>query len=175
MKAALQALLPRLGVNPAEVQILEHEGVQDLERSLPRKLRAWRDPAARFLVLRDNDNGDCLARKSRLTAIVEAAGRAKHTKIRIVCQELEAWFIGDRAALEASAVFGTIPRTFPIPDPDAVVTPSAKLRNIRRDYGKIAGARAIAPHLDIDNSRSASFRHTIQAIRDLITAKGNPP
>ena len=35
-----------------------HEGKQDLEKSIPRKLRAWREPSAHFIVVRDNDGGE---------------------------------------------------------------------------------------------------------------------
>lgn len=167
MKAALEVLLPRIGVDPETVTIIEHQGVQDLEASLPRKLRAWRDPTARFLVLRDNDNGDCVARKRKLVELVNAAGRSGQAKVRIVCQELEAWFIGDRGALELSGLFGALPRSFPMPNPDAVVRPADRLLRIRPDYSKIAGAKAIAAFLDLDNPRSVSFGHTIAAVRQL--------
>jgi hypothetical protein len=41
------------------------------------------------------------------------------------------------------------------------------MERLRPGYGKITGASDIAPHLDPDNDRSSSFRHTVQAIRDL--------
>lgn len=43
MKVFLEALLPRHfpGLN---VQCVSHEGKKDLEKSIPRKLRAWREP-----------------------------------------------------------------------------------------------------------------------------------
>lgn len=171
MKAALEAILRTLGIEMGMVQIIAHQGVGDLERSLPKKLRGWRDPNARFLILRDNDRGDCRARKRRLAEIVSAAGRRKQSKVRIVCQELEAWFIGDTAALEASGYL-----TKPVPmrlrrcDPDEQPNPSAELKRLKPGYGKISGAKAISPHLDPARNRSASFRHTIDAIRQFIPA-----
>jgi hypothetical protein len=168
MKVTLAALLLKLGIDPAEVTIIEHQGVQELEASLPRKLRAWHDQRAKFLVLRDNDNGDCHDRKQRLSAIIDAAGRGAQSKVRIVCQELEAWFIGDVAALQAAGVLEKLPRKFATQAPDVIAKPSEVLRRVKPGYGKIAGAQAIAPHLEIDNNRSMSFHHAISAIRQLM-------
>ena len=100
MEAFLNDLLPRVIGDRAHFKIIPHQGVADLERSLPRKLRAWRDPNARFLIIRDNDRGDCLARKRKLVDLCIAAGRQDRFLVRIVCQELEAWFLGDMAALQ---------------------------------------------------------------------------
>ena len=43
MKLFLDGLLPRLAPNLEYVCVF-HEGKTDLERSIPRKLRAWREP-----------------------------------------------------------------------------------------------------------------------------------
>ena len=42
-------------------QCVPHDGKDDLERSIPRKLRGWREPGVRFVIVRDNDRGDCIA------------------------------------------------------------------------------------------------------------------
>lgn len=166
MAEALKAVLKKLHVD--DYKIIPHQGVSDLERSLPRKLRAWRDPNARFLILRDNDMGACIARKRKLLEIISNAGKKDVSKVRIVCQELEAWFIGDVNALVSSRYL-----TRPIPmrlqrcDPDQREKPSRDLSKLRQGYGKVIGAKQIAPHLDVNNNRSASFNATIAAIRHL--------
>jgi len=96
MKILLEGLLPRL-VPGISFICIPHEGKQDLEKSIPRKLRAWREPGVRFVIVRDNDGGDCKALKQRLMAICAEAGRAD-TLIRIACQELEAWYFGEPTA-----------------------------------------------------------------------------
>lgn len=58
MKVLLEGLLPRL-VPGLQFLCVAHEGKQDLEKSIPKKLRAWREPGVQFVVLRDNDQGDC--------------------------------------------------------------------------------------------------------------------
>ena len=45
MEGFLEVLLPRFFPD-LSFQCVPHEGKQDLEKSIPRKLRAWRDPDA---------------------------------------------------------------------------------------------------------------------------------
>ena len=97
MRDLLDGLLPRLYPN-MEFMCLAHEGKSDLEKSIPRKLRAWREPGVGFVILRDNDGGDCVRLKRRLLQSCQQAGRPD-TLVRIVCQELEAWYLGEPDAL----------------------------------------------------------------------------
>src|SRR5690606_41825053 len=50
------------------------EGKQDLEKRLPIRLRAWQNPDARFIVMRDQDSGDCVVIKQGLVNICSSAG-----------------------------------------------------------------------------------------------------
>ena len=97
MKELLDGLLPRLFPG-LPFLCVPHEGKADLERSIPRKLRGWREPGVRFGVVRDNDGGDCRARKKALRGLCEAADRPD-TLVRLACQELEAWYLGEPEAL----------------------------------------------------------------------------
>ena len=61
MRVLLDAWLPRLfpgWVDGEHFQCVPHEGKSDLDRSIPRKLAAWRIPGDRFVIVRDNDNTD---------------------------------------------------------------------------------------------------------------------
>ena len=101
MKHLLDGLLPRLmpgWVAGEHFLCVPHEGKSDLDRSVPRKLAAWRVPGDRFVVLRDNDSAACQDVKARLTQLCVDSGRAD-TLIRLVCQELEGWYLGDLDAL----------------------------------------------------------------------------
>ena len=93
MKALLSGLLPRLFPGWVERQhflLVLHEGKSDLDRSVPRKLKAWQIPEDQFVILRDNDNTNCVDLKAKLVKLCEQCGRP-NTLIRIVCQELESW------------------------------------------------------------------------------------
>lgn len=74
MKTLLDNLLPRL-IHGIDFLCIPHEGKQDLETSIPRKLRAWREPGVQFIIVRDNDGGDCHAVKKRLSQLCFEAGK----------------------------------------------------------------------------------------------------
>ena len=97
MKILLEGLLPRL-LPDLIFECLAHEGKRDLEKSVPRKLRAWQEPGVRFVVVRDQDGGDCREIKANLTRLCHDSGRSD-VLVRIVCRELEAWYVGDTEAL----------------------------------------------------------------------------
>ncbi len=99
MAALLEALLPRIVPSDVVFRLIPHEGKSDLDKSIPRKLKAWQDPGAIFVVLRDQDSADCMQLKSQLAALCAEAGRPG-TLIRIACRELEAWYLADLAAVD---------------------------------------------------------------------------
>ena len=168
MKVLLQGLLPRLFPNLSFLCV-EHEGKQDLEKSVPRKLRAWREPGVRFLVLRDNDGVDCRKAKARLQDLCRMGGR-DDTVVRIACQELEAWYLGDTGALAAAFgrdAVGRIAERSRFRDPDRVVNPAAAVRDLVPAFQKVSGARRMAKTLSREENRSASFQCLLRAVERL--------
>ncbi|HEX4960030.1 MAG TPA: DUF4276 family protein [Thermoanaerobaculia bacterium] len=159
MRELLQVLLPRLIPEEIPYRLIAHEGRTDLERSIPRKLRAWKTPGVRFIVLQDKDSADCKALKEKLVGLCDDAGRPD-TLVRIVCDHLEAWLLGDLSAVEAA--FG--PRGLSrlqsrrkYRNPDALGNASQELKRLVPGYQKVSGARAVAPHLTPDRNVSHSF------------------
>jgi hypothetical protein len=78
MKVFLQTWLPRIvpgWEEGANFLLVPHEGKSDLDRSVPVKLKAWREPGTRFVIVRDNDGADCIATKRRLLGLVSGTGR----------------------------------------------------------------------------------------------------
>ena len=159
MRNLLNGLLPRLYPDMV-FSCLSHEGKSDLEKSIPRKSRAWREPDVRFVILRDNDGGDCVRQKRRLLQTCQQAGRAD-TLVRIVCQELEAWYLGEPDALaeafENERLRG-IGRKARFRVPDAVQQPSEALRRLVPGFRKVSGAKAIAGLLTRERNSSKSFQ-----------------
>ncbi|MDR3600409.1 MAG: hypothetical protein P4L49_08030 [Desulfosporosinus sp.] len=51
MKEFLRGILPRVIPDNVSYTIIHHEGKQDLERSIPKKLRAFRKQNTQFVVL----------------------------------------------------------------------------------------------------------------------------
>ena len=165
MKALLDGLLPRLFPGLL-FQCIPHEGKGDLEKSIPRKLRAWREPGVRFVIVRDNDRGDCLALKDRLRRLCSDRSE-EDWLIRIACQELEAWYLGEPDALadafrkESLRRIGSRAR---FRKPDSVPYPAAAVARLVPEFQKVSGARLLAKHLTRWRNRSPSFRATLKGI-----------
>lgn len=163
MKTFLEAWLPRAFPGWQEQQhflCVAHQGKTDLDKSIPRKLRAWRVPGDRFVILRDNDNGDCVDIKARIQHQCAQAGRPD-SLIRLVCQELESWYIGDLAALAAAYAdpnIDTPARRQRLTNPDTWRKPSREVVRMVPAFQKRLGARRIAEHLVVDGNRSHSFQ-----------------
>lgn len=167
MAKTLDTLLPRVLPEGVAHRCLFHEGKQDLERSIPRKLRGWRTPDTRFVVVRDQDRADCHQVKASLAALSKDAGRPD-TLVRIVCRELEAWFLGDLPAVAAGLGKPAIARFQAqgrYRQPDAIDYPSRELRRLVPGYQKVGGAKAVAPHLDLERNTSHSFHVFIAGVR----------
>lgn len=170
MREALDIILPQMIPDDTAILSIAHEGKRDLELSIPRKLRAWQNQQARFVVIRDQDSADCITLKHKLRELCEGAGRTD-CLIRIACRELESWFLGD---LKAVATAFNLPRLVKLTgkekfrDPDRLVNASDELRKLVGSYQKIGGARAIAPLLDLSNNQSRSFQVFLEGLRRLI-------
>ncbi|MEO5336522.1 MAG: DUF4276 family protein [Magnetospirillum sp. WYHS-4] len=173
MKAVLDALLPRILPRDVKITTIGHQGKNDLEKSVPRKLRAWANPEALFVVMRDNGGGDCSLLKGKLLSLCDGPRRSR-SLVRIVCQELESWFLGDLAAVDRSGLPGTgrLARDQgrkKFADPDRLVNAKEELRKLVPAYYPESGAKAIAPHLAIEGNRSQSFVVFVAGVRNLLT------
>lgn len=167
----LEQFLPRW--NPGvDFLCIPHQGKTDLEKSIPRKLRGWQSPQDRFVVLRDNDGQDCRKLKERLRSVCDETGRPG-VLVRLACQELEAWFLGD---LKAIAKCFDRPSLAQEQDkkkfrqPDRLGSPSAELKKLVPAYRKLQGATVLgtALDLDIEQNRSHSFRAFFLGLQRLI-------
>lgn len=169
-KNMLIPVVKRLVPEEIPVQYITFNGKQDLERQLVKKIRFWCDPDSRFIILRDKDSGDCGVIKQRLLALAQESGKADLCLVRIACHELESFFLGDLAAVAQGL---NLPAVAAMQDkqkfrtPDALANAAEELKKLtNRKYSKLAGSRAIGPHLKLDGSnRSHSFGVLMEAIR----------
>lgn len=53
MKEMLELLLPRILPDNINYLCIPHESKSDLEKSIPRKLKAWNSPNTKFVIVRD--------------------------------------------------------------------------------------------------------------------------
>jgi hypothetical protein len=169
-KAMLETLLPRMLDQNISARCIPFEGKQDLEKQLTRKIRAYQNQEARFIVLRDLDNHpDCLAVKRKLLDLCAESGRAEQCIVRIACKELETFYLADLKAVEQALQMPGLAKQQQkkkFRTPDNLGSPSSELKNLTtQHYEKVAGSREIGKHLNIENDRSSSFRNLIGAIR----------
>jgi hypothetical protein len=181
MQALLDNWLPRLfpgWIHGVHFLCIPHEGKTDLDRSIPRKLSSWRMPGDRFVIVRDNDNTNCLGLKSKLTQQCNRAGRPD-TLVRLVCQELESWYLGDLAALAAAYPNARIDtpanqKRYRSKAPDDWHKPSAEVERIAPEFQKITAARLMAEHLDPERNTSHSLQVFVSGIRHIAAQMGLP-
>ena len=177
MMTLLAGLLPRLFPGWIEHQhflCIPHDGKSDLDKSIRVKLRAWRVPGDRFVIVRDNDNANCTEIKTRLIGVCSECGRPD-TVVRLICQELESWYLGDIEAL--SLAFNTQLDTPALrrryADPDIWQKPSRELERLIPEFQKGAGARIMAQHLREKENHSHSFHAFIKGVKRLAEQMGH--
>ena len=166
----LKGLLPRLLPDNVHTQYVVFEGKQDLEKRLPIRLRAWQVPDSLFVVMRDQDSGDCIAIKRALTQKCADAGKPD-TLVRIACRELESFYLADLAAIAAAIGPAHLPNMQNrqrYRSPDSIQNPAVELKKIAPEYQKLSGSRAIGTHLDINNQRSHSFGVFVSGVKALL-------
>jgi len=166
----LKGILPHLLPEDIVLRYLVFEGKQDLDKRLERRVRGWVAPNAHFVVIRDKDAGDCQVIKQKLCDKLANAGRPD-ALVRIACHELESFYLGDLAAVQAGLNCRGVSK---LQDkkkyrtPDTIANPAQELAKLT-DYQKVAGSRDIATHLKLDGSnRSHSFNVLIEGLRSFI-------
>jgi hypothetical protein len=177
MQEVLQVIVPPLVPGHVTCRFIPHEGKKDLEKSIPRKLRAWKTPGVQFVVVRDKNAGDCKAVKRKHVSLCKQGNRPD-AMVRIVCHCLEAWFLGDLAAVESAYGLTRIAKRQQqrkYSDPDLLSNAEEELRRLVPPYQKVGGARLISPHLSIDANQSHSFRVFIAGVRRLVEGKARKP
>ena len=176
-KNVFEILLPKLLPENTSFRIYPHQGKQDLEKALKHTVPSIsKVPGSKILITRDQDSSNCIDVKKSMDAIL-ALNCSCEYYIRIVCKELEAWFLGD-----LNAVRSAYPRFKPeqhqekadFRNVDMITNPNLYLLRIIPEYlgrdslPKLEVSESIAPFLNLDGNTSTSFNHTISAIKKLL-------
>ncbi|RYE91102.1 MAG: DUF4276 family protein [Cytophagaceae bacterium] len=190
-EAALNQLLPRLLPASDTYHCVPHRGKDQLRLRLPSLLKNYarrlaREPELRVVLLMDAD-ADCRKAKAELEALVATAGLLTKASApdgqlfrvltRLAVSELEAWFLGDRNAIQVAYPrvhahhFKGLQR-----DPDTIRDAWETLHRVLQKGGyyltnkaKVEWAENIAQHLDTDPSRndSKSFQYFCEGLEAL--------
>lgn len=167
MEELLKVLLPRLAPE-LQFRLIPHEGKGDLEKSIPRKLKAWKSPA-RFVIVRDQDTANCKDVKLKLDALIPPHQKAA-TTIRIACRELESWILGDLDALGRAfneLRLSQVASKEKFRNPDALRNPSEEVTKLIPTYQKRSGARRVAEHMTPERNVSRSFQVFERSVKAL--------
>jgi len=167
----LEGVLPRLIPADVFVRYVVFQGKSDLEKQLVRKLRYWLLPDSVFVVMRDQDAGDCQDIKMRLVDLCSQAGR-NEALVRVACRELESFYLGDLEAVEHGlSIRGLASKQGQrkYRNPDRLGSPSEELNKLTKGkYQKVAGSRAIGVHLNLENNSSRSFIVLLSGIKKVL-------
>ena len=166
----LEGFLPKLHSGEVTHRFIVFEGKQDLEKQMVRRIRGYRVRNAKFVVLRDQDAGDCKMVKRQLVKKCAEAGQSG-ALVRVACHELESWYLADLRAVENALNLRNLARhqnKRQYRSPDSYHNPLQTLRRIAPGYQKVGGSRSIGPHLDPACTRSRSFSAFVSGIRRLL-------
>jgi len=170
-KEMLMGLLPRVLSPNIDIRYIIFRGKQDLEKNLCKKLRGWHLPESVFVVIRDQDSGDCHAVKTKLINLCLQAGRGD-ALVRVACRELESFYLGDLKAVEQGlGITGLTAKQDgkKFRSPDMLGNPSDELDKLTSGvYQKLSGSRAIGPFLELEGNRSHSFNMLLMGIKKLV-------
>lgn len=174
-KEMLQNLLPRLfsQERAEQVRYVVFQGKQDLEKNIDRKLKHWNEPVPHFIILRDQDSGDCIKIKTMLLAKVKEAGKSD-VLVRIACHELESWYLGDLHAVQQALDLKEIAKkqqNKKYRNPDKLANAAEELEKLtQRIYQKVSSSREIGKHLslEIGINQSHSFNVFLAGLKKLM-------
>lgn len=146
----LAGVLPRVLPPDVQPKFVVFQGKQDLEKNLTMKLRGWMKPESVFVVMRDQDSGDCVVIKQKLVELCNQSGK-EDVLVRIACRELESFYLGDLQAVETGLGMKRIAsqqHRQKFRNPDELGNPSEELYKLTEDeYEKVLGSRGLLPHI----------------------------
>lgn len=130
------------------------------------------------MILVDRDDEDCYKLKQKLCDASHIVTQKKGTIVlhRIAIEELEAWFLGDIAAIRVSypRIPVSLAQKAKFRDPDAIKGGTWEtLDKLLKDYGyqglfKTHFAQQVAPNMDVENNRSKSFQVFRDGLRKIV-------
>ncbi len=153
--------------------VLSFQGKTDLEKNIAPKMKSWNYGTPHFVILRDQDGSDCKTLKAALRRKAKLGGRP--FTVRVVCNELESWFLGELDAVEAAYPKSKASKHIQAAkfrDPDALGNANQELEKLVRVAGKVGRADAIASFFDPTKCISSSFQVFWRTATELFSKQG---
>lgn len=172
MRNFLSGLLPRILPDGYELNtncfIRAHEGKQDLQKSIPKKVKAFQSLSKpiKVVIIQDQDSSDCKILKSKLQALVNDNSRIP-SLVRIACRELESWYLGDMDAI--AKVYPSFnpekySRKSSFRNPDNC-NASNELTKMIPTFQKGYASTEMPNYININGNNSESFRQFVSGMK----------
>lgn len=173
MKHFLEGFLPK--ILPDGFKLNENcflrpfNGKSDLMSNLPRKFKTFNSnfyEPVKIVVLHDKDSNDCIQLKQSILDIHRTHSDVP-ILVRIVCIELESWYLGDMDALqEAFPDFNKerYQNKAKYRNPD-ILNGYDELKKIIPTFQKVAGAKIIGIAASSTSNKSESFNQFVSGLR----------
>jgi len=175
MKNALEILLPKIMPKGYELNVnvflRPHNGKSDLKASIPKKVKAFSNPILnkKVVIMIDMDNNDCKELKQSLQELVTKNGTGE-SLIRIVCRELEGWYLGDMPAIQKAYPQFKARKYL---DKEKFRNPnlayaSVELSKIIPDFQKGQASRSIPLYMNVSGNKNHSFNAFVAGLRSFM-------
>jgi len=180
MSDALRVILPQILPQNIKYYLRPHNGREDLRKSIPIKIRAYakyKHEKVKFIILHDQHSHDCKKLKSELMEVCKNSGECD-CLIRIVCTELESWYLGDLQAIEKaypkfkSSKFINKEK---FRNPDKLTNAAEEMIKILPSFQKGQGSKNIPVYMDLDNNKSESFKQFVSGVRKFLGIMSDLP
>ncbi len=166
MKNFLTGILPRILPNGYYLNgncfIRDHQGKQDLKKSIPSKVKAYQyySKTVKVIIIQDQDSSDCRILKNELLELVNNNSTIP-SLVRIACRELEAWYLGDMDALEAvypDFKANKYKNWSKFRNPDSC-NASEEIKKLVPTFQKGTASREIVKYIDLNRNKSKSLNN----------------
>ena len=171
LRALLPSILPEKYRIDENLFIRPHEGKSHLQKSIPKKMRAFSayPYKVKLIVLHDQDSNDCKVLKDKLVRLIQQGGDIPFL-VRIACRELKNWYLGDLPAVEQVYPESKASR---FADKSKFrrcdsLNGAEKMERLSTYFTKSFASREIPKHMNIYENKSVSFNHFVDGIRSFL-------
>jgi hypothetical protein len=170
LKSFIRRIMSTNVINNIEIKYISFDGKQQLDKWLGAVLKSNKNQKIIFIILRDQDNDDCVEIKNKLLNIAKKYGPSQ-VYVRIVCRTLESWYLAQLDAVEKALKIKHLKQyqnKKKFRDPDKIINPDIVLYNITKcKYHKIEGSIELGKYLDPDCMRSSSFKQFVSLMKNI--------
>ena len=169
IKASIANIQKAVG-KPFTIRTVVHKGKSNLLKDFATKIEAVPPShGIRYMILCDQDSEPCEGLKERILRKIPQINARQFVIVRIVCQELEAWYLGDEQALKRAYSRTTFHKKNFQCDVDQKENPKKILSdNIGASFISTQAPEKMAKHMDWNNNKSRSCCHFIDGIKKLL-------